>query len=151
MDNREQIENIVIDVFEKMGFLLGNKAEKKDFIPSSFSGYIRAMIEYKGGKKGRVVIITTKALGKVLAANILGMDQPEAVSEEYQADAIMEFLNVFCGNLITALHGTKMVFNVGVPVLSSPDNEIVSAALTESGSGFLMVESNPFIFILTEK
>jgi len=150
MDKELELENLAIDVFEKMGFLLGNKGEKKDFIYPSFSDYIKATIEFKGEKKGSVEIITTKTIGKILTANILGIDSPDDVKDDYQADAIMEFLNVFCGNLVTALYGTGLIFNMGIPVISSPDKGEIMSTMSETASGFLIVEENPFIFMLRE-
>jgi hypothetical protein len=49
--------------------------------------------------------------------------------------------------LLTKLFGTKVVFNVDVPQLSTVNNEDVNKIVSNIKSGYLMIEGNPFFFI----
>ena len=62
---------------------------------------------------GNLVLKTDSGLLAVLAANMLGDDEP--LAPEVQRDALGEMANVICGNALPAIFGKKEVFRLEAP------------------------------------
>ncbi len=61
-------------------------------------------------------------MSKLLAANMLGMEDNAPDAQEMCFDALKETLNIFSGNLLTELAGADPVFNLGTPsVMQKPE------------------------------
>jgi hypothetical protein len=99
--------------FEALGFLLATEA----------SGNVDALthaahVEFRGPRRGRVVLRVSASLLPVVAANMLGLDDaPEA---GLQRDALGELANVITGNVVPALDGPRAVYLLDAPVAGAP-------------------------------
>ena len=51
----------------------------------------------------------------ILAANLLGTDPMDDDAKSKANDAVKEFMNIVCGQFITASHGTEDVFDLTIP------------------------------------
>jgi hypothetical protein len=60
-------------------------------------------VRLTGTHEGTVVIQATSELGKLMAKNLLQMDDPGP----YAADAFSEFVNMFCGHLMNKIRDTE--------------------------------------------
>jgi CheY-specific phosphatase CheX len=77
--------------------------------------WLETEIGYAGPARGTLRFHCNRDFTMLLAANLLGID-PEAVDSPAKADdATKEFVNIVCGQFITALHGTEEVFDLSIP------------------------------------
>ncbi|MBM3316537.1 MAG: chemotaxis protein CheX [Candidatus Eisenbacteria bacterium] len=74
-----------------------------------------ARVAFSGPARGYVEIWAPDEVARQLAANMLGqeLDAPEV--DETFVDAMMETLNVICGNLLAELAGQEPLFRLGAP------------------------------------
>lgn len=86
--------------------------------------WLETAIGYRGPVNGDLRFRCTRAFTCLLAGNLLGI-APEEAGPEQADDAAREFMNIVCGQLVTALHGTDAVFNLTIPeiteIAESPD------------------------------
>jgi hypothetical protein len=150
MTDIRPVELLALEMFEKMGFMLGDIAEKGSFDPGS-GGWLRGSIVFSGGRTGSVAINIQKHAGAILAANILGFESENEAAPEDIVDAIKEFLNVLCGNVLTMLYGNKLVFNMGIPEVSETTGDAVKMDLDTEDAGFVTADGQPVIFVFLER
>ncbi len=79
-----------------------------------------ASVAFTGPTSGRLEIKTYGGLVPVIAANMMGRD--DTTPEERQ-DAMGEFANVLCGNLLPELAGQDAVYSIQHPETGSDENE----------------------------
>lgn len=113
--------------------------------------WITAEITYQGPINGRLRLWTTRAFANELAANLLGIDTNDPEAEDAINDAVREFMNVVCGQLVTAWYGSEAIFNLGIPAAWSlvelpaeVTNDANVTRLSVSGQPLLVVhEATP--------
>lgn len=71
--------------------------------------------------------ISTEVLQE-LAANMLGLDDEEGITEDQRFDALKETMNVICGNLLPAIAGDEVVFDIDMPEILPAGQEVRKAA-----------------------
>jgi len=78
---------------------------------------LEAIIRYDGSASGELTVEADESFARLLATNMLGAmpDGPDA--DDRAADALREFLNVLCGQFVTALHGDEDVFDFSIPAV----------------------------------
>ena len=79
--------------------------------------WLETTISYQGPCCGHLTLWCTRDFATLLAANLLGIDPDEQDSQADAEDAVKEFMNIVCGQLVTALHGTEDVHNLTIPVI----------------------------------
>ena len=122
------LATIFSDVLANLAFMFGDE-EMAD--PSLDECWLETTISYMGPTCGTLRFRCTSAFTRLLAGNLLGV-APEADDAESKAnDAVKEFMNIVCGQLVTALHGDDDVFNLTIPELRPmeelPDLDIGSS------------------------
>jgi len=115
MNANDILIKVCCDVFESLSFMFG-EAIDLDEVDSESETFINVSISYKGNRAGAVFFIVSDKTAKILAYNILGIDENEEdlPSESYM-DALKELLNIICGQFITAMFGDEPVFDLTVP------------------------------------
>ena len=115
MNANDILIKVCCDVFESLSFMFG-EAIDLDEVDSESESFINVSISYKGNRAGAVFLIVSDETAKILAYNILGIDEDEEdlPSESYM-DALTELLNIICGQVITAMFGDEPVFDLTVP------------------------------------
>lgn len=99
-----------------------------------------------GPDSGGVTLLCTQALGAEIAANMLGLFDPEEVEPEAAADALRETVNVLVGHLATEACGSRAVFNLAPPVAS----DVPTSRWTEllaAGAVTTQVEDSPALLL----
>lgn len=74
-----------------------------------------ARISFSGPSRGYVEIWAPAAVARQLAANMLGQETEDPEVEASFLDALMETLNVICGNLLAELAGREPLYHLGTP------------------------------------
>ena len=107
--------------------------------------WLETTISYDGTASGTLRLRCTRQFSLVLAANLLGTDPQEDIAESAADDAVKEFMNVVCGQFVTAVHGTQEVFHLTIPeiiVMNDPpppdDDEYESSILAVEGEVLLL-------------
>ena len=115
MNDNNILIRVCCDVFESLSFMFG-EAIDLDEVDSESESFINVSISYKGNRAGAVFLIVSDETAKILAYNILGIDEDkEDLPSEYYMDALKELLNTICGQFITAMFGDEPVFDLTVP------------------------------------
>lgn len=84
-------------------------------VPPPGDVWLETTIGYSGPAAGTLRLQCTRKFSIQLAANLLGADPKDADVEQKAYDAVKEFMNIVCGQFITAAHGTEAVFDLTIP------------------------------------
>jgi chemotaxis protein CheY-P-specific phosphatase CheC len=103
--------------------------------------WLETTIGYRGAMNGNLRFRCTRSFTRLLASNLLGADPDGDTAEDQADDAVKEFMNIVCGQLVTAIHGTEEVFNLTIPTVThlevapdfSDDDGVTSATLSVEG------------------
>lgn len=97
--------------FEELGFLLPELDLNEEQKQADTAAGV--YVDFAGPFNGRVVVKIGIDLMPVLAANMLGQEEPPSLSQ--QRDAQGELANVICGNLLPMIAGSQAVFHIQAP------------------------------------
>jgi hypothetical protein len=103
---------LVLDVLGELAFMITDD-QPRDW-PAG-AEWLEGEITYRGATCGTVQCWCTRAFAARLAANLLGIEADQGTAQVEAEDAVREFLNVLCGQLITVWHGTHTVFDLSIP------------------------------------
>lgn len=85
-------------------------------------------ITFQGPVSGKLFITLPDLLSRIIAANMLGIDENDPELQQKSIDATKELLNIICGNVLPKLYGEKVLFRLGSPYLI----ENVESEITEN-------------------
>lgn len=119
------LTKIAIETLEKLAFMFP-MADERGSGPAP-GKITRVAVSFEGPFCGRLLMEISRALLPELAGNMLGVDSMD-VTDEQQNDAIAETANIICGNLLPAIGGSRMVFEIGAPEVFTDENVPVSSA-----------------------
>jgi chemotaxis protein CheY-P-specific phosphatase CheC len=115
MNDNDILIKVCCDVFESLSFMFG-EAIDLDEVYSDSKSFINVSISYEGNRAGALILIVSAETAKILAYNILGIDEDEEdLPFESSMDALKELLNTICGQFITSRYGDEPVFDLTVP------------------------------------
>ena len=90
--------------------------------PPACDEWLETTIAYSGPVTGALKLRCSRDFSTRLAANLLGLDPDDPDTEQSASDAVKEFMNIVCGQFITAAYGTEEVFNLTIPkIVELPD------------------------------
>lgn len=113
------LATIFSDVLANLAFMFTDDADT-DAQPDEI--WLETTIGYRGQACGDLAFRCTRRFTRLLAANLLGVDAEDESTEEAD-DAAKEFMNIVCGQLVTALHGSEEIFNLTIPQIRRLDDE----------------------------
>ncbi len=103
---------IFSEVLANLAFMFSDEGDA-DF--ASGEEWLETAISYHGTATGALRLRCTREFSKSLCVNLLGGEPAGDEVEAAADDAVKEFMNIVCGQLITAWHGTDDVFNLSIP------------------------------------
>jgi len=109
---RPDLALIVSDVLGDLAFLVGD--DESPDVPKD-AAWLECRISYQGPFNGTLRCWCTRNFALQLAANLLGLSLEDDEANEGMGDAVCEFMNVVCGQFVTAWYGTDPVFNLSIP------------------------------------
>lgn len=112
-----QIPNLASVVLEVLGDLAFMITDDEPVQTPAEADWLQGEIAYHGAATGTVRCWCTRGLAIQLAANLLGIETEEDRAQLSAEDALREFLNVLCGQLVTAWYGRTAIFNLSIPVV----------------------------------
>ncbi len=110
--DKKLITKVLTDVAKEFAFMFADQIlEEMETVPP----YIRAEMSFSGYYSGKVSMVCPEELCESMMNNVLGIDEEETDIEVEPKDALCEFLNIFCGNFLTALAGVEPIFELNPP------------------------------------
>ena len=77
--------------------------------------WLETSINYKGTVSGTLRFWCSRSFSVILASNLLGIDPEDEDASSQARDAAKEFMNIICGQFVTAVHGTDSVYELSIP------------------------------------
>lgn len=133
-----------IRILERAAFLFTDEIDSTS-IPALGSNWNQkgVALEYTGPVCGELRMWMPESLSRMVAANMLGLDDGAPMELEEEEDALKEILNIILGIYLTEAYGTEPIFHLGIPrVLSTV--EWADSVKTE-GHFWLAVEGVPVL------
>ena len=129
------LTEIFSDVLADLAFM---STHDEEVVSDAEARWLETSISYGGPTSGTLRLRCTKDFSVLLAANLLGA---EAGVEAKASDAVKEFMNIFCGQFVTAMYGTEEVYNLTIPRIEElpeapelrEDSGLESAVLSVAG------------------
>lgn len=118
--DKELVKKVLTEVAQEFAFMFADDLSE---LPEAPPPYIKAEMSFSGPYTGKTIIVAPKDLCKTMMNNILGIDEEETDIEVEPKDALCEFLNIFCGNFLTALAGPEPVFELLPPIADEISTE----------------------------
>jgi CheY-specific phosphatase CheX len=114
-DIRKVLLEVSTHVFETSAFMAVYPPE----VTNLEGGFppMAASISFKGPVNGRLILAVSPEILTLLATSMLGLDFGDEVGEDGKNDALLEVLNMMCGNVLTGIHGSEPVFDLCPPEL----------------------------------
>ena len=109
------LTTIFSEVLANLAFMFSD--DEKLPAPTAADVWLETEISYHGPQSGTLRFWCTREFSVTLAANLLGINPDDDDAGDDANDAAKEFMNIVCGQLITAIHGTEAVFDLTLPTL----------------------------------
>lgn len=116
-DNVQEIRMTFSGLIEQMAFLFVDPSDPDDLALDEGS-LLASSVSVTGDVEGRVEVAMAEALCRELAANMLGEDDPDDITEEQAADSFRELANVVCGHLVTTIAGNDIICEISPPTVT---------------------------------
>jgi hypothetical protein len=131
---------VVADVLSSLAFMVVD--DEPCAAPADTAWYSGA-IAYRGPFSGTVRCWCTQTFALELAANLLGLEPGDPQAQPAALDAVREFLNVLCGQLVTRWYGTEAEFDIGLPTACGQGVELTLPSASAAGVSWLNVGGQP--------
>jgi Chemotaxis phosphatase CheX len=113
--------------------------------PGAVWNPLGAKLAFEGnGIRGILLVWADPAMVRVLAANMLGLEEDDPQTSSRMGDALAELLNMVAGNTLTEAWGTRPVFHVGIPELLDPSQWPQDCARE---GAWISAEGHPLVFM----
>ncbi len=122
------LATIFSEVLANLAFMF---TEEEPADPEAGDLWFETAISYEGPSRGTLRLRCSSAFTVKLAANLLGVDVEESQAENQAEDAVKEFMNILCGQFVTAVHGTVDIYNLTIPQMA-PLTEMPDLGLPDS-------------------
>lgn len=116
---KDTLYRVGVEVLEKIAFVFSFTEDERENM--SAGNAVTARVTFSGLFTGSLVMRISDSILPELTGNMLGLDDSEETTREQQHDAVKELINVICGNLLPAIAGKSMVFNVDTPIIVPED------------------------------
>jgi CheY-specific phosphatase CheX len=112
--SRPALPELVTEVLGNLAFMV---TDDHDARPPSEIAWLACEVNYYGPHAGALRCWCTRPFATALAANLLGIEADEEDARAAAEDALREFMNVLCGQLVTAWYGTTATYNLTIPIV----------------------------------
>lgn len=97
--------------FEELGFML--PTPELDESQQRATAQAAVGVQFRGLFAGELVVLVCGDWLPLLAANMLGEDEPPSLLQQF--DALGEIANIICGNVLPQIAGPQVIFNLSAP------------------------------------
>ena len=131
------LKTLVASVLEDLASLLADEQPAQTSVDTR---WLEAEVTYEGTARGVLRCWCTHGLAEKLAANLLAVEPDEDAARAGAGDALREFLNVLCGQLVTSWHGPRGIYNLSIPTVRPCTEAPAAHATATNGLCRLSVE-----------
>ncbi len=135
---------VVADVLGDLAFMVTDDGPVE--LPPGAS-WLQADITYQGENVGSLRCWCTRELATKLAASLLATEADAGEAQAAADDALREFMNVLCGQLVTAWHGTAGVYTLTIPTVREFLGTPALPPAEPGRSCQLLVEGEPLLCV----
>lgn len=128
--------------FEELGFLFPNEELEPNQQTAAVDGTV--CVDFQGPFNGSLVLRVCGDLLPVVAANMLGENEPPSVA--LQQDVLGELGNVVCGNALPLIAGREVVFRLSPPYVSAAE-PVWEKAAAQAQVGLEEGRADVFLFV----
>lgn len=140
------LTTIFSDVLANLAFMFNDDEPSE---PAGGEVWMETTISYHGSESGSLRLSCPTEFAALLAANLLGIDPQDRDAETKAEDAVKEFMNIVCGQLITTWYGSEQVFDLTIPqtrmLMETPN----FSASVEADTTHLSVEGHQVLLVHT--
>lgn len=108
----QTLTTIFSDVLANLAFMFTDDEPTDSPIGET---WLETTIAYYGPATGTLRFRCTRSFTVLLAANLLGIDVDDDGAARQGDDAVKEFMNIVCGQFVTARYGCSDVYNLSIP------------------------------------
>lgn len=148
IEDIEILRKVFMNVLEQTAFMFAFPADKSEISGTERTKYLQAYITFSGHQTGLISITMPEDICTEIAANILGMEPEDEQVKEQGEDAILEMLNILCGQFLTAVEGEKPVFDLSVPMMSRLSYEDWTILKTQQNTAVTLIDRDPVLLHL---
>jgi len=105
--------------------------------------WLETTIGYRGPVSGTLRLWCSRRFSTLLAANLLGVDPEDEDASSKEEDAVKEFMNIVCGQFVTAMHGAAAVFDLSIPQTAELDHAPALHESDDTHATTLSAEGHP--------
>ena len=116
MQKTATLATIFSEVLADLAFMF---TDEEDWSSPSDDAWLETTICYQGAANGRLQFRCPREFTRRLASNLLGIEPEKVRVPDDADDAVKEFMNIVCGQLVTTVHGTEDVFNLTIPTVET--------------------------------
>ena len=122
----EILSQVTIETLERLAFMFAFTDEGEEIHPTGPMSV--ASVSFTGPFSGILVMAISMEVMQELTANMLGLDDGEEITEDQRSDALKETMSVICGNLLPAIAGDEVIFNIDMPSILPKDQGVKKGA-----------------------
>lgn len=108
------LASVITDVLGGLAFMVN---DDERVAPPPGAVWLRADVTYRGPLSGTITCWCTREFAVQLTANVLGLETDDDSARDHAADGLREFMNVLCGQFVTAWHGHEAIFDLTIPTV----------------------------------
>ena len=138
---KRDLAAVVTEVLGDLAFMVSD--DEPIDLPAG-AAWLRCEVSYDGPAQGTVCCWCTRDFAIQLAANLLGTEPDEGDAQIVAEDAVCEFMNVLCGQLVTTWHGKDDVYNLSIPMVRECTETPQPPAVEDGTYCQLSISSEPF-------
>lgn len=106
------LKGLFSEILANLAFMF---TDDEDTEASDQDVWLETSISYLGPHRGTLVFHCPHRFTQGLAANLLGVDPEAPEVEDQSQDAVKEFMNILCGQLVTQFFGSEDIYNLSIP------------------------------------
>ncbi|MBF0473668.1 MAG: chemotaxis protein CheX [Nitrospirae bacterium] len=146
-EDRETLLRLLEVVLEQLAFMFIEEAEKEDLIVKD-GEYLHVSMNFSGFQHGKIEMALHGGMSKLVAANILGIDDEEMIKQSAN-DAVKELLNIYCGQMLTTIFSSEDVFDLSVPEVNNISIDEWNIMVDDSNTIGVKIEEFPLLVRLS--
>ncbi len=146
-EDRKILCEVCYGVFEQFAFMFADDPED-DEIETDADSFLRASMSFSGPQQGTVSIVVPGTITRLMAANILGLEDGQHIDDDTSVDALKELLNTITGRLMTSLYGEDIVIDLSIPVTDALNHEEWETLVASNEYLAITIEDNPVLITI---
>lgn len=140
----QTLTTIFSEVLANLAFMFTDEGE---ILPNPEDQWLETVIGYNGPTTGTLKLYCPRDFSNTLASNLLGLDPEDHIEDQHAFDATKEFMNVVCGQFVTAAYGREDVYDLTIPEINTLPQAPDFSQKEDPETAILSVDGKPIQII----